>query len=210
MQPGIAAKSRRPQRPREEVTNALLVVARELFDQKGFQATTTAEISKRAQVSERLIFSKFGNKTGLFNAAVLAPFVEVVTAYLDDWYDDTRRTTPEQRFDYLFNGLYDLAREHRKALITALAEHANGASIQHSLFDQLAQAFQRMNDVPHDYEQLDVPALVGAMVGMVFGTAILEDLAYPQAAERPDRQRMVNEMRNLFLDGIRHRTSQPG
>jgi AcrR family transcriptional regulator len=198
-------RRRRPQRPREEVETALLNVARELFDEQGFQATTTMEISKRADVSERLIFSKFGNKAGLFNAAVLEPFVEVVVAYVDAWLNDPRATTPEQRFDYLVNGLYDLARKHRKALITALAENINGASVQQSMFNKLARSIQRMVTVPHDYRGLDVPAMVGALVGMVFGAALLDDLIYPQGMRRPGRRRLINEMRAMLIGGIQYR-----
>jgi AcrR family transcriptional regulator len=187
------------------VEAALLEVARELFDEQGFQATTTMEISKRADVSERLIFSKFGNKAGLFNAAVLEPFVEVVAAYLDAWLNDPRATTPEQRFDYLVNGLYDLARKHRKALITALAENINGASVQQSMFDKLARSFQRMASVPHEYRGLDVPALVGALVGMVFGVSLLDDLIYPVGVRRPGRQRLIAEMRTMLIGGIQYR-----
>jgi AcrR family transcriptional regulator len=198
-------RRRRPQRPREEVETALLNVARALFDEQGFQATTTMEISKRADVSERLIFSKFGNKAGLFNAAVLEPFVEVVVAYVDAWLNDPRATTPEQRFDYLVNGLYDLARKHRKALITALAENINGASVQQSMFNKLARSIQRMVTVPHDYRGLDVPAMVGALVGMVFGAALLDDLIYPQGMRRPGRRRLINEMRAMLIGGIQYR-----
>jgi AcrR family transcriptional regulator len=182
------------------VETALLEVARELFDAKGFQATTTMEISRQADVSERLIFSKFGSKAGVFNAAVLEPFAEVVAAYLDAWLTDARGdTTPEERFDYLVSGLYDLARKHRKALITALAENINGESGQQHTFDKLAQTIQRMLLVPHDYTGLDVPALVGALVGMVFGAALLDDLIYPEGMRRPGRQRLIDEIRTMLI-----------
>jgi AcrR family transcriptional regulator len=182
------------------VETAILEVARELFDSKGFHATTTIEISRQADVSERLIFSKFGSKAGVFNAAVLEPFAEVVAAYLDAWLTDARiDTTPDERFDYLITGLYDLARKHRKAVITALAENINGESGQQHTFDKLAQTIQRMVTVPHDYQGLDVPALTGALVGMVLGVALLDDLIYPEGVRRPGRQRLIDEMRSMLI-----------
>jgi hypothetical protein len=62
-----------------------------------------------------------------------------------------------------------------------------------------------MVTVPHDYRGLDVPAMVGALVGMVFGAALLDDLIYPQGMRRPGRRRLINEMRAMLIGGIQYR-----
>src|SRR5882757_1943365 len=98
----------RVRRDGQELRELLLVSARELFDQDGYQATTTAEISRRAGVSERVLFNQFGSKANLFDAAVIEPFVELLTGYVDEWVKDSTDTTPEQRLEKLIQGLFTL------------------------------------------------------------------------------------------------------
>jgi AcrR family transcriptional regulator len=203
---------RRRRRSSGQLRTLLLDVARDLFDRYGFQATTTAEICRKAGVSERVLFNQFASKSALFNAAVIAPFVELVTAYVDEWVEDSGDNTPDQRLDRFVSGLYDLARQHRTALLTALVEHQNGET--NELLDQLARALQRMRTITPDeayrdqYQGLDMPALTADTVGMIFGVALLDDLIFPARTRRPSRKRLTDEMRTLLLDGMRHRTSR--
>ena len=46
----------------------LLAAAEELFAQRGFEATSTAQIANHAGVSEGILFHHFGSKKGLFAA----------------------------------------------------------------------------------------------------------------------------------------------
>ena len=203
---------KRRRRGSEELRRILLDVSRDLFDQRGFQATTTAEISRKAGVSERVLFNNFPTKAALFNAAVIAPFVELLTDYIDEWAQDTSGATPEERLERLVNGLYDLARQHRTALLTALAEQQRDPDAT-DLLDQLARALQRLEIITPgevyrvQYQGLDMPALAADVVGMIFGVALLDDMIFPAHARRPSRKRLTDEMRNLLLDGMRHRTS---
>lgn len=205
---------KRRRRGSEELRRILLDVSRDLFDQRGFQATTTAEISRKAGVSERVLFNNFASKSALFNAAVIAPFVELLTDYIDEWAQDTSGATPEERLDRLVNGLYGLAREHRTALLTALAEHHRDPDAS-ELLDQLAGALQRLEvivpgeEYRDQYRGLDMPALAADVVGMIFGVALLDDMIFPARTRRPSRQRLTDEMRSLLLDGMRHRSPRP-
>jgi AcrR family transcriptional regulator len=201
---------RRQRRDSEELRQKLLDVARDLFDRNGFQATTTAEISRKAGISERVLFNNFRSKTELFNVAVIEPFVEMLTAYVDEWVQDTSSRTPEERLDLLVNDLFDLARQHRTALLTALVEHRNGE--ENELLDRLARALQQLQTITpgsqyqSEYRGLDMPALAADTVGMILGVALLDELIFPARTRRPSRQRLTDEMRTILLDGMRHRT----
>jgi AcrR family transcriptional regulator len=61
-------------RPRNAAASkgALLAAARELFGQKGFEATTIREIGQRAGIDAALIARYFGSKADLYVAAVVA------------------------------------------------------------------------------------------------------------------------------------------
>jgi AcrR family transcriptional regulator len=53
-----------------ELKRALLIAtARELFASRGFATTTTADVARRAGVSEGIVFHHFGSKAGLLEAA---------------------------------------------------------------------------------------------------------------------------------------------
>ncbi|WP_233492329.1 TetR/AcrR family transcriptional regulator [Blastococcus sp. TF02A-30] len=64
-----------PARPRVRMTGAqrrqqLLDVARELFAEKGFEATSIEEIAARADVSKPVVYEHFGGKEGLHAVVV--------------------------------------------------------------------------------------------------------------------------------------------
>jgi AcrR family transcriptional regulator len=68
-------------RPRSIDDSVILEAAREVFLERGF-AGTTAEIARRAGISEGSIFNRFGNKQSLFRAAI-QPKIEEAT-----WIED--------------------------------------------------------------------------------------------------------------------------
>jgi AcrR family transcriptional regulator len=202
---------RRARRDPNQLRQLLLASARELFDKNGYQATTTAEIARHAGVSERVLFNQFGSKAALFDAAVVEPFVRLLTSYVDEWVRDTTDATPEQRLDRLIQGLFKLARQHRTALLTVLAENGAGQPGGTQLLDQLARALQRLEKINpspayrDEYRGLDMPAVASNTVGMIFGVALLDSLIFPTGSRRPSHKRLTEEMRKLLLDGMRHR-----
>jgi AcrR family transcriptional regulator len=202
----------RRRRSSQEVREKILEIARKLFDERGYEATTTMQIAQEAGISERLIFSHFGTKEELFNAAVITPFASVIRSYMETTLSRTRHSNWEDRIDYFVRGLYDLAMEHRTALLTALeATSSQDGSPHGDVFDYLARSFQDMLLVVEPSEEYredyDAKASLAAFVGMVFGVALLEDLIFPAGARRPSRQRLIDEMRKTTLVGVmRHPT----
>ena len=203
--------TRRVRRDPQALRELLLLSARELFDENGYLATTTAEISRRAGVSERVLFNQFGSKASLFDAAVIEPFVELLTSYVDEWIQDTTDATPEQRLEHLIQGLFKLARQHRTALLTALSVDGHDQPGGSELLDQLARAMQRLERITpspayrDEYRGLDMPAVAANTAGMILGVAILDSLLFPSGARRPSNRRLTDEMRKMLLDGLRHR-----
>lgn len=203
--------SRRVRRAPQELRELLLTSARESFDERGYAATTTAEISRRAGVSERVLFNQFKNKAALFDAAVIEPFVKLLTGYVDEWIEDTTDATPEQRLERLIQGLFKLARQHRTALLTALAVDGEDQPGGSHLLDQLAGAMQRLERITpppayrDEYRGLDMSAVAANTAGMILGVALLDSLIFPSGARRPSNRRLTDEMRKILLDGLRHR-----
>ncbi len=91
----------------------MLGAARKLFHRKGFDATSTREISIEAGVSESMLFRHFGSKNAIFQEAVLKPFVEFVQQYISDWtLLSTAARQPERLAHSYVSGLFQLCRDH--------------------------------------------------------------------------------------------------
>jgi AcrR family transcriptional regulator len=63
------ARTRPRTRDPEQKRALLIATARELFASRGFATTTTADVARRAGVSEGIVFHHFGSKAGLLEAA---------------------------------------------------------------------------------------------------------------------------------------------
>ncbi|HTO05419.1 MAG TPA: TetR/AcrR family transcriptional regulator [Myxococcota bacterium] len=64
-----AARARPRTRDPQQKRALLIATARELFASRGFATTTTADVARRAGVSEGIVFHHFGSKAGLLEAA---------------------------------------------------------------------------------------------------------------------------------------------
>lgn len=204
----------RRRRTSKEVRETILAVARSLFDENGYQSTTTAQIAKEAEVSERLIFSHFGTKSELFHAAVIAPFGAVIGTYIESSASSTKNAPLADRVDFFVRGLYDLARQHRTALLTALEATSSTTRSPHdNVLDYLARLFQSTMTLSADEEfreDYDEQASLATFVGMVFGVALLDDLIFPAQFKRPSRRRLLDEMRKTTLIGVGRQIGQSG
>lgn len=183
----------------------MLDAARELFIAQGYDATTTKDICARAGVAERLLFSNFGGKGGLFDAAVVTPFSELVAGYVSAWQEDPQHSTIEERVSSFVDGLFELARQNRTVLLALVTRRANNADPQAAALDHLAQTLQSMDAVDPALPNLDTPASIAAAAGMVFGVALLDDMLFPAGRRRPGRDRLKHEITQMILNGILHR-----
>lgn len=199
----------RRRRSSADVRALLLESARELFLSKGYEATTSREICDRAGVAEPLLFSNFGSKAGLFEAAVLAPIAEFVGKYASSWRD-VGEEKPSERVDAFVPGLFEMAQRNRTVLLEALVQRLHRESgDEPDLIDQVAatlQGLQGVSDLDR-YDDVDAPAAVTAALGMVLGVALLDDLLFPGGSRRPSRERLVSEMEKFLLYGTTRRSS---
>jgi AcrR family transcriptional regulator len=100
----------------------LLKAAHELFVEKGYQATTTKEISIRADVAEPTLFRHFRSKAEIFEASIIEPFTSYLERWSHSWVDYSTEATVEGLAENFVDSLYSLIREDRRAL-TAFTRH---------------------------------------------------------------------------------------
>lgn len=193
----------------EEVRALLLTAASELFAAKGFDATTTKEICALSGVSEPVLFSNFGSKAALFEAAVVGPFTDLVERYEASWRQQA--LTTEARVQVFVRELFDLAQQNKVLLLSSLLRrNVNGRNPDGDILDHVADAFQAMRKAPELREPageygIDTTASIAASAGMVVGVAILDDMLFSAGTRRPGRRRLIAELTNMILHGVTHR-----
>jgi AcrR family transcriptional regulator len=77
------ARAQAPTRTRTrsvEVTDSLLIAAREILEAEGFDALTVRAVAARAGVAPMGVYSRFGGKQGLVEALFVAGFVDLRAA----------------------------------------------------------------------------------------------------------------------------------
>src|SRR5436309_9505697 len=77
--------------------NQIIMIAAELFSQKGFRGTTTKEVAARAGVSEAIIFRHFATKDDLY-AAILSFKIQQAGEHLTTQLNDAARRKDDRAF----------------------------------------------------------------------------------------------------------------
>src|SRR5215469_11490243 len=75
-------------RPKNYRRDAVLVAARDLFWERGYEATSIADLEQRTGLNRSSIYQEFGNKRGLFEAALTCYADQVISTLFADVRDD--------------------------------------------------------------------------------------------------------------------------
>jgi AcrR family transcriptional regulator len=200
----MVAPKKRPRRASADVRQLLLRAARDEFLAKGYGGATTKAIAARAEVSETVIFNQFGDKAGLFSAAFVSPFSEVVSEYLEA-RNNPGQSSGELRVERFVEHLSSLAREYRPILIAAISHRLEGSAAaepaEEDLLDHLSAELQKMLAIegrPANAASAG-PATRASAAAMVLGMALLDDLIFPRGTGRPSQQILDAEMTRILL-----------
>jgi AcrR family transcriptional regulator len=194
------------------VRGLLLDSARALFAAKGYAGASTREIAEQAGVREALIFRHFGNKAGLFRAAVVDEFRGIIEGFVDDWeatHESNTMSTHELTGAWI-TSLHALMREHRElviALITANDFEAEADPDGVPITDAFARPIRRLEKFTRREMAgrglvADPTIGVRATFGMVMSMAVLDDWFFAGVARRPVTDAVTREMTDLVVFGI--------
>jgi AcrR family transcriptional regulator len=210
--PTEAAPTRQIRRPSAVIRGLLLDSARQLFAAKGYAGASTREIAEQAGVREALIFRHFGNKAGLFRAAVVDPFRGIIEGFVDDWeatHESNTMTTHELTGAWI-TSLHALMREHRElviALITANAFDEDAEDGGMPITDAFARPIRRLEtftrrEMAGRGLATDPTIGVRATFGMVMAMAVLDDWFFAGVTRRPATEAVTREMTDIVVFGI--------
>ena len=201
-----------PARPRVRMTGAqrrqqLLDIGRELFGQKGFEATSIEEIAARADVSKPVVYEHFGGKEGLYAVVVDRELQKVLDRFTSALSEPGHPRVLLERaalvlLDYIEEDTIGFRVLTRDAPVTS------GIGTFSSLIGEVARKVEHIladqfDDRGYDPQMAELysQALVG-MVALV-GQWWLDNRS-------PAKREVAAHLVNLAYNGLAHLDPEPG
>ena len=201
-----------PPRPRVRMTGPqrreqLLDIGRELFGEKGYEATSIEEIAARADVSKPVVYEHFGGKEGLYAVVVDREFQLVLDRFTTAL---SAPGHPRQLLERAALVLLDYIEEDTAGfrVLTRDAPVTTGAGTFSSLIGEVSLKVEHILADQFDARGYD-PQLAElysqALVGMValVGQWWLDD-------RRIDKHAVAAHLVNLSYNGLAHLDREPG
>lgn len=210
----------RTRRSSEQVDLLVCDAARRLFASRGYAGSTTREIAGLAGVHEPLLYRRYGSKAGLYRAAVLVPFGEVISSYLKTWEAQIDEPVSLRELVVAFiDPLYAVLREHRElamALVQARelfpdseADGDGGGAWPSGLGEILAQLVPQLEmEGARRGLLVDRSTTIVVVLGMVLGLALLDPLL-PDSAVPTTAEQLKGAMVELVLHGVSPQNDGP-
>lgn len=190
-------RERKRARTRQTIINA----AADLFERRGYEGTTIADIADAAEIGTRTFFSYFAGKEELLfpeSDARVAAAVAAIEA----------REPGDRPADLLLRALREVNETNTEMAgsmarlrmrLTQSVPAVRGRALQEQLAAQLEIARHLQAAFPHELDAVQAAAMVGAFVGAVTG-ALHVLLAEPDALADPQRlQRRMQEATEMAL-----------
>lgn len=183
----------------------LLNVAAELFAERGYRGTTTAELAKAAGVTEPILYRHFASKLELFVTLI----DEVSAEVLDAWSDTLRpKTDPNERLRALLAGnpaTHPRGRGVYRVIFQAMTEYHSDAAIAAALHNHLARlhtflkteitTLQNTDAIRTD---VDASKMAWMLVSTAIGFGMMAGLNAPDSAGIPAPEGMQELLRSLI------------
>ena len=200
-----------PARPRVRMTGVqrrrqLLDIGRELFAQRGFEATSVEELAARADVSKPVVYEHFGGKEGLYQAVVEREMQALLARFASAL---ATPGPPREMLESAALVLLDYIEEDTDGfrVLTRDAPGSGGSTSFSSLIGEVARKVEHIlarEFAARGYDprlaQLYSQALVG-MVALV-GQWWLDNRTI-------DKHRVAAHLVNLSYNGLAHLHPQP-
>ncbi len=182
-----------------------------LFASKGFEGTTTADLARAAGVSEALIFRHFPHKESLY-AAILERKIEEMDATLPLRELKAMKAPLREVLVRIARAILTRSEQDstflRLFLRSALDGHPMAADFDRAraagLRTVLATHLRRHAARGHAL-RLEPPVAARAFLGLVAWFAISRTILHEPGSKAVPRDRLIEDLVTLFLDGVAER-----
>lgn len=177
---------KRKRRSQEDVLKRIRDAAQALFAEHGYGATTVREIARVAEVSQTLIFSHYGDKAGLFEEVVAAPFKRLMVQFSERHQDHSTDSERDPDLRALVTQLYRLFDDNKDMLSAALTTSASQLGKKSSEPHGLEEFFENaVNQIEMHFEsagkkpRFDIRIAAPLSFGMIAASTLLKDWLFP-------------------------------
>jgi AcrR family transcriptional regulator len=183
----------------------LLDVSRELFAERGFEATSIEEIAHRANVSKPIVYEHFGGKEGLYEVVKDREVQRLIAQITDSLVGDHPRILLEQAA-YALLTYIEVETDGFRILIRE-SPVANATGIFASVIGDIASQVEHILSAQfkaRGYNTKLAPLYSHALVGMValVGQWWLD-------ARKPSRDEVAANLVNLAWNGLGNLEAKP-
>jgi len=193
----------------EDRRKQIILIAAELFSQKGFRGTTTKEIADRAGVSEAIIFRHFATKDDLY-AAILSFKIQQAGERLNTQLTEAARRKDDQVF---FGSLaFEMLEFHckdesfiRLLLYSALEGHDLSSFVFHSAardFKERIHRYIQQRIADGVFRQINPAVAARAFIGMVLHQAEMRTIYKATDELKISNKQIAERFVEIFLNGI--------
>ena len=180
--------------------------ARQLFAEHGYGGTTTRNIARLADVSETLLFRYYGDKAGLFNEVVIAPFHALMAAFVERHPDPTApypKQAETRRFSRAVYELFEGNEAMFRALLTGPATSGEDAAPQlrglAPFFDESVRQVRQRYMLAGIDPPFDLSIGVRLGFGMIAASVLLREALFPDA---PGRAAILDVLEQLIAQTL--------
>ena len=183
----------------------LLDIGRELFGQKGYEATSIEEIAERAEITKPLVYEHFGGKEGLHAVIIDREVQDLLGRLRDALRADHPRVALEQVVEAFLAYV-----EQEQAGFRVLVRDAPVGAETGSLPSVLADVATNVEDLlarelkARGYDRKMAPVLARALVGMVALTG-----QWWLGIGKPKREVVAANLVNLTWNGLKDLKKDP-
>lgn len=183
----------------------LLGVGREVFAERGYEATSVQEIADRGGVSKPVVYEHFGGKDGLYAVVVDREVTELTARMAEAMEDAGPRQAGEQAAMAFLGYIED--REHGFRILVHDAPPGMATGSLASVISSVAARVEELllvSFADRGFDQRTAPMYARMLVGAVtmVGEWWLE-------AGRPSREQVAAHVVNLMWNGLRGLEPEP-
>ena len=200
--------------PSPQRRQQIIQVAMDLFSRKGFEGTTTREISKAAGVSEAIIFRHFITKEDLY--AAIIDFI--IRDYSATFYSEIDQAMQSKDDMVVFESVaFKILETHRKEpglLRLLLYSGLEGHKLSHLFMEtQVRPTYEWLGNYiarrmkEKIFRKTDPMIMVRAYLGMVSHHSLIR-IIYKDLFLQKTNKEMAREFAQIFLQGVLSRPSR--
>lgn len=185
-------------------TDKLLVIAIDLFSEKGYKAVTTLEIAKKAGVSEKTLFRHFGSKKNLLETA----FERFHYTYdMSTLFEKKIVWELQSDLQLICRTYHDIMNSNRKMIMISIKEGENIPLLQEKLQKPPEVLFKHLSNYFHEmFQKGKVTSshsedLAFAFMAMNYGS-FLNNLALNSTFGAVTLETFINESVRTFVRAL--------